>query len=296
MTIPEAAIEANARGLAAKGAGDFVAAEAAFKEAIALASDYEHPWFNVGVIYKWQARWAEAREAMESSLALQPDDNGPAWWNLGIAATATGDWSAARSAWRAYGIKIPDGDGPLDMALGRTPVRLLAEEVVWCRRIDPARAIIESIPMPESGRRHGDLLVHDGEPKGHRIANGESYSVFNELALLTASDESTFEATISAPSPEDTDDLGTRAEKAGLVFEDWTANVRMICQACSEGTPHEHAPGSAVSAWAVERRCAFAARDEAAVREVLRQWSTGRALLARLFSGRKCERIERVLQ
>lgn len=75
-----------------------------------------------------------------------------AWWNLGIAATALGEWREARTAWRACGIEIPEGDGPPDLDFGLVPVRLDPAgcgEVVWCRRIDPARAVIRNVPLPE---------------------------------------------------------------------------------------------------------------------------------------------------
>jgi hypothetical protein len=296
MATP-AAVEANLRGNDAKDAGDLPAAEAAYQEAIALAPDFEAPWFNLGVIYKWQRRWAEARHAVERSLALVPDDNQGALWNLGIVATAQGDWPTARAAWTRYGIAIPSGEGPPEMELGITPVRLANGEVVWCHRIDPARAVVASIPLPESGRRHGDLLLHDGAPHGSRKVNDHTYSVFDELALLAASNESTFRAEVVAPSPEDIAELQNDAEKLGIGFEDWTSSIEVICRACSEGTPHEHGPGATATTWSQSRKCAFAASAEESVRKVLESWASGRASHDAPFDKvhRRIDGIERLL-
>lgn len=108
----------------------------------------------------------------------------PAAWNLGIAATALGDWASARRAWTAYGITgIGDGVEEIDVDFGMAPIRLNPDraslalevqpaygntEVVWCWRRSPAHAVIASVPLPESGHRFRDVLLHDGEPKGTR--------------------------------------------------------------------------------------------------------------------------------
>ncbi len=110
--------------------------------------------------------------------------NEPAWWNLGIAATALGDWAAAQRAWAGYGIVIPRGEGPLEMGLGAVPIRIDPNgkpEVVWCARLDPARARIASVPFPESGRGCGDVLLTDGAPRGYREYRGRQVPVLNEL-------------------------------------------------------------------------------------------------------------------
>jgi hypothetical protein len=87
---------------------------------------------------------------------------------LGIAATALNNWPEARRAWNGYGLKLPAGEGPIEADLGLTPIRLNptgGRRSRLVQRIDPARAIIDSVPFPDSGHRHGDLLLHDGEPK-----------------------------------------------------------------------------------------------------------------------------------
>ena len=114
-------------------------------------------------------------EAFEGSEAaglravalLDKETGAPDWWNVGIAATALQDWPLARRAWQAYGLKVPgaaSGTGePAGMELGSAAVRLSPEgeaEVVWGRRLDPARIAVLSIPLPSSGRRWGEVVLH----------------------------------------------------------------------------------------------------------------------------------------
>ena len=61
----------------------------------------------------------------------------------------------------------------------------------------------------------------------------------------------------------------------GHEIEDWTANLKNLCKACSEGRPHEghdqELKGSAP--WNVERRVGFAAMDRDSLEGVLREWA-----------------------
>jgi hypothetical protein len=106
--------------------------------------DPSHP---LGLVRKRQRRWTESLACNLRAAALDPTDEA-AWWNAGIAATALGAWASARQAWAAFGIELPPGDGEITMRLGLTPIRLNPQsndEVVWCTRVDPARAIIHNV-------------------------------------------------------------------------------------------------------------------------------------------------------
>jgi len=262
VTTREEASRANERGNDAKEAKRLDEAEAEYLRARSLAPDFDAPWFNLGVLYKWQARWPEARSCVERALELGTENRAGALWNLGIIATAQGDWAVARRAWTEYGIDVPEGEGPIQMALGLTPVRMKVDghEVVWCDRIDPARAVVRSIPIPESGRRFGDLLLHDGAPAGHRMLGGREVAVFDELALLAPSSVHTYAVTVLAPSRAAMEKLLRAFSKASLPVEDWSDSVRLICEACSVGRPHAHdAHDEAERPWNTERRVGVAA-------------------------------------
>jgi len=94
---------------------------------------------------------------------------------LGIASTALEDWKTARQAWNHFGLELDINGIEPDLCMGRAPIRLNPDgngEVVWGRRIDPARTIIENVPLPESNHRYNDWVLNDGAPIGQRISNG----------------------------------------------------------------------------------------------------------------------------
>lgn len=272
-----AAVEANRRGIEARASGDADSAEAAYLEATRCAPEWEAPWFNLGVLYKHAHRWVESRDACRRALAIDPRSEG-ALWNLGIAATALGDWAEARAAWRGSGVDVADGDGPLEMNLGAVPIRVnpsSAPEVLWCDRIDPARAIVRSVPLPESGRRHGDLLLHDGEPKGKRLLGVREVPVFEELTVLAPSRSSTFVVEAEQPTPEDGRALEAALSARGLAAEDWTSQVRLLCKACDEGRPHAAGEAHADAPWTTSHQVGVAAVDPGPIRAALEEWAAG---------------------
>jgi len=213
-------------------------------------------------------------------LEIDPGSEG-ASWNLGIAATALGDWRAAREAWRRFGLTVPDGEGPPELELGPVPIRVDPSgeaEVVWCDRLDPARALIRSVPLPACGRRYGDLLLHDGAPRGWRELRGKEVPVFDELAVLRASDFGTFVVETEQPTPEDSLALAEAFGARELPAEDWTLQVRTLCRACSEGRPHAAGEQHAVEeAWQPRHRVGVAARAAADVHAALAGWVAGGA-------------------
>lgn len=142
---------------------DDEAALAMYGEVLALDPNRPNTHYNIGLIYKYQGRWQESFDHNSRSIALDPDDEASNW-NLAIAATALRHWQAARGAWHRLGLPVEPGDSPIEQDFGLTPVRLNPDgsgEVVWGRRIDPVRVRIESIPLPDSGYRCGDVVLHD---------------------------------------------------------------------------------------------------------------------------------------
>lgn len=262
----------------------FSAANRLYGLASQVSPEWAVPWFNLGLNAKYGGKWAESQKYNERAAALDPRME-PAWWNLGIAATINQDWPTARRAWQSYGITIPQGDGPLEMDLGSVPIRInpkTSGEVVWCQRIDPARARIFSVPFPESGHRYGDLLLTDGAPKGYRITLGKQVPVFDELAVILASDWQTFGVELTAPGPADSQDLVELAQARGLVAEDWS-DVEVLCKACSEGIPHEHEPFAPKDNWNPQRKFGIAAHENREVEGLLNAWQemkSGRAFSA----------------
>ncbi len=271
------ASRANERARKLDGLGRSSEAVAAYLQACRADPNWSVPEYNLGLLYKYQSNW---QASLEHNLrATQLDATDPAsWWNLGIAATALERWEVARSAWRGAGIAIPDGEGPLEYPCGTTPIRLDPNgdaEVVWARRIDPARAILRSIPLPDSGFRCGDVVLNDGAATGQRKLNGQDVPVFNCLALLRASQLSTWVAKVdlsaAAPGSDAVDLLEELARECELFVEDWSTSLQMLCKACSEGTAHtEHT--HALAEPGPHRRIAIAAADARQTERLLEAW------------------------
>jgi tetratricopeptide (TPR) repeat protein len=266
--VPVAARAAQERAGACIDERRFVEAIGPAEEAARLAPGWPAPWWSLTVAYKHAHRWPDVLTACDRAVVGNPDDAEGPHWNAGIAATALGDWRRARSAWTAAGITIPPGDGPITMPIGPTPIRVSVEDapdVVWCDRIDPCRARILSVPLPESQRRHGDLVLHDGEPRGTRRLGERRVSVFDELVLLEPSSFRTWAVVMRCPTRQERDALVEELEAASLVVEDWTENLQLLCTRCSLGDPsdHEH---RAPETWDPTRRLGVAARSAADLR------------------------------
>jgi tetratricopeptide (TPR) repeat protein len=230
-------VELNERGRALHDAGELDEALATYLAAAEVDPSNGHAWFNAALVAKEQRDWVRAVTFGERAASVEPDDY-PTSWNLGIAATALGQWGLARSCWRRCGIEVPEGDGPIDLELGPVPVRLNPDtrpEVVWTQRLDPARARILNVPGPGSGRRFGDVVLHDGVPVGEREHSGRMVPVFDELERLEVSPLPTLEVHVTAPSPVDVVALEDAFLSAGLAAEDWSASVRALCESCSRG-------------------------------------------------------------
>jgi hypothetical protein len=255
---------------------DFCRAERAFRRAAAASPGWSVPWYNLGLVFKRQRLWHESLECNQKALERNPSDEG-AWWNLGIAATALGDWPEARRAWIGFGVELPPGEGEILMTLGPTPIRLQpssAGEVVWCTRIDPARAVIRSVPLPETGHRYGDLLLHDGAPSGERQIHGQTVPVFDALELLRPSAYLTFEVELRAHDPDALHALFRQAADQDIGLEDW-GTIRCLCSACSYGSPgpSEHDDFIAPDRSGSPIRLMAAAPDEGRLRALLDTWT-----------------------
>lgn len=259
--------------------GDDERALSFYRQAAQADPAWAAPWYNLGLLHKYRGEWTQSLTANREAL-LRQSDHPAACWNLGIAATALRDWASARDAWRRYGLEVDEGDDAPDMPCGMAPVRLDPDgrgEVVWCDRIDPARARIRNVPLPESGHRYGDIVLNDGAPSGSRRVGEREFAVFNQLQLWQASAYSTFEVWIETAEPDSLDALAERAHRDDAQVQDWTQSVRHLCRACSLGDAgddagHAHPPLAADDGRPGARWIGLAAADESAARAMLDDW------------------------
>lgn len=243
----------------------FVAAVDPAAQACRLRPAWKKAWWNYAVALKHAGRWAECLEACERAIALDPASSDGMHWNAGIAATALGDWSRARAAWTAFGISVPPGDGPPEMDIGAAGVRVSLDdhpEVIYGKRLDPCRVQVATVPLPESKHRFGDIVLHDGEPRGTRTLGDGQIDVFDELVLLKPSPYGTWRVRARCHTPEERDELVARFDDVDGAIEDWTESVHYLCAQCSLGQPHEHHDTAKDDGWSTERELGLALRNE----------------------------------
>jgi hypothetical protein len=274
--------------MALEAAGDTGRALEKYFRALQLDPARPTTHYNIGLVHKYRRQWPESFRHNSRAVELQPDDEA-ANWNLAIAATALRDWETARRVWRRLALPIEEGSGPIEADFGVTPVRLRPEdsaEVVWAQRVDPVRARILSIPYPDSGFRHGDVVLHDSAAVGYRMLGESERPVFNVFELFQPSSHSTYEAELRVCGPQDLESLQAICGELGVELEDWTTSVRTLCRQCSEGRPHEKHAHVQEQAWEDRHLVGLAAGDEGAVRQALERWGN---------AGRSVERLELAL-
>ena len=221
--------------------GDDEKAIAIYEDILSQREDWSAPHFNLGLIYKYQCDWEKSYYHNNRAVELDTDHQGSRW-NLGIAATMLGDWKVARQCWNVFGMNYEIIDEDTAGNLGISPIRINPDgedETVWATRICPARAVINSIPLPESDHCFKDMVLNDGAPNGYRLSDGKEYAVFNEIQHLTSSIYRTFSIKCKSLNENDFNILRERCNAADIAVENWTTGLRLLCRQCSEGRPHE---------------------------------------------------------
>ncbi|AWH18221.1 hypothetical protein C1922_13390 [Stenotrophomonas sp. ZAC14D2_NAIMI4_7] len=279
----------EARAYAAFDDGDLRDAANLFGELVEQTPGIPHLHYMRGLAHKYLRDWhASLRDNLQSEQRRDAFDEATAW-NAAIAATGAGDWAEARRQWNRCGITLPEGEGPIEGNFGVACVRLAPwsdAEVVYMTRIDPVRARIDNVPLPESGFRFGDIVLHDGASTGHRTYGRQDVPVFNAMQRLQWSDMATFTVFVRCDSADDIAALEAMTLPGIGMVEDWTANIRRLCRRCSYGTPHQHdneATPDDDGTWKRERDLGIAAQGRAAVEKLLATWAAagpGRVLEA----------------
>ena len=166
-------------------AGDLQTAADKFAELAKVHPDNAQYRYMLGLAAKYRMDWALSLQANLAAIACAPEFDEAAHWNAAIAATALHDWQTARQLWAACGIPLPEGEGEIETDFGTAVLRLnpwADGECVYARRIDPCRSRIVNVPLPESGYRMGDIVLHDGASTGRRAdGQGGEVLVFNAL-------------------------------------------------------------------------------------------------------------------
>lgn len=271
--------ELHKRAYAAMDGGDLQSASESFDLLLQMEPNDRFYHYMQGLARKYSFAWCESLVHNLRAIELSAEFGQAEHWNAAIAATALGDWAQVRRLWKACGIEIPEGEGPIDDNFGVAVVRLNpwnGGETVFVRRIDPVRARLLNVPLPESGHRFGDIVLHDGAKTGSRYDGDQQVPVFNELARLIPSDFQTFVVFVSCSRPEDIRELLESSVPGIGYVEDWTESVRYYCMRCSYGTTHRHDHDNE-DEWQRDRNLGIAAQSRASVDKLLQAWkSAGR--------------------
>lgn len=270
------------RACAAFDAGDLCSARDMFQTLLAHGPEHAALHVMLGCIAKYRRDWIASRHHSLRALSLHdnPADAKDAHWNAAIAAIALGERDAARPHWAACGIEVTTGDGGMERAFGVAALRLDAwgrGEIVFARRIDPLRACIIDVPLPESGYRHGDMVLHDAPPTGERRFHQSRVPVFNVLQRLQVSAFPTFAVSVRCAGRDALAELfDLRVPGIGAI-EDWSNRVADHRPHGSDGATDER---DASAHTAIDRphasqsrhRLGVAAQGRASVQRLLDRW------------------------
>ena len=263
-------------------AGGLRAADDAFARVIERQPDDAALHYMRGLACKYLRDWSASLQHNLRAQALETEFDPASAWNAAIAATGCGDWEQARRQWSRCGIEIAAGEGPINADFGIACVRLnpwADGETVFVQRIDPVRARLLNVPLPESGHRFADIVLHDGASTGTRWSGEADVPVFNALQRLEPSDHRTFAVFIQCPDADALEQL-QQATLPGIGYvEDWTLSIRHLCLRCSYGAPHTHERDdtgldeAGNDDWHTERNLGIGAQGRAAVMRLLGDWA-----------------------
>jgi hypothetical protein len=271
--LPTAELENLAYKAVERGA--LARASLYFGELLQRYPDLAHFHYMQGLIQKYQRNWWSCLRHNLLSQSLSKSFDEACAWNAGIAATAIRDWTEARRQWARCAIDLPDGDGPIAADLGVVGIRLNAwadSETLFAERLDPVRARLANIPLPESGHRLGDIVLHDGAPAGELRLGGGTVPIFNALERWQPSLSKTFTARVSCPDPADLVPLLASKAPGIIDIEDWTASVVFVCSDRNADVPRADDVRPHEREWQPQRQIGIAARSFRAVEAALAGW------------------------
>jgi tetratricopeptide (TPR) repeat protein len=270
-------LELQQRAGAAYEAGRLHEAAQLYRRLVELRPEGDAFHFRLGLVHKYLREWPASLRHNLETLALSGEHDEGSSWNAGIAATALGDWHEARRQWHACGIDIDPGEGPIEENFGPIGLRLnpwRGRETVFALRIDPARGRIANVPLPSSGHRYGDVVLHDGAQVGEREYLGHTVPVFNALQRLEPSGFASVTAFVGCDSEDELEELHELDEPGVVLVEDWTLALGPTCLRCDYAIPHEHRRHEAGKAggWNPDRTLGIAATDKESARALVEAW------------------------
>ncbi len=254
--------------------GDVYNAVKLYKKVIRLAPQWCPPYIQLSTIYRDRADWKTCLYYTQKSLQLDPEGR-QAWLNQGLASTALKKWRTARQAWNRLGYEFRESDQSTDFDLGSVAIYLnprTQPEVVWARRIDPARAVVLSIPQPSSGHRYQDIVLFDPSSEGAQVVGAQKWPAYREIQLLKSSPYKTFTVELLEVTQHQVDLLARLCIQERVGFDNWSAATHLFLPPSFRDQPefHLHPLPHAVGQSPV--LVALAAKSERPLERALHNW------------------------
>ena len=254
--------------------GDVYTAVKICKKLVRTQPDWSKPYVQLGAIYKDRADWKTCLHYTLKALQFDPE-NSQALLNLGLAYTAQKKWKAARQIWNRLGYDFKETDRAPDFDLGLVAIYYPFDkqtEVLWARRIDPARAVILSIPQPGAGRRYGDTVLFDPGAEAAQAAGTKKHRAYRELQILKSSAFKTFTVELPETTLGHLDTLAKLCAEEGIGFDNWSAAAQLYLPPSKRENPEFHLhpfPREAAPHTAI---VALASKNQRTLLRVLRNW------------------------
>lgn len=248
--------------------GDIYHAVKVYKKAGRTNPNWGRPFFRLSLIYKERKEWKPTFHY--SKKAVECDEgNKEAWWNLSLAATVLQHWKTRQEAWTKL--------GHTRQAIKMLPIELTARnfrEVVWARQIDLVRARIESIPHPFSGRRYGEVILHECKSAGNMVMGTKTIPIYKEVQRLERSFFDTYSVLLHTDKSSDIDLLDKLCLDADLGFDNWSNTNELHLNKQRSATPEYYMKNFFEGA-APEQNyhvIGIASKKDADVLEVMEAW------------------------
>ncbi|MBK7475000.1 MAG: hypothetical protein IPI11_02880 [Haliscomenobacter sp.] len=95
-------------------------------------------------------------------------------------------------------------------------------ELTWAKTLDPVRAMLFSIPHPDSDFQYRDIVLFDREQVGINISGKRKVPVFSVLGRIKRSFFQTFTCVLHQTTAQSIQRLEALCADAGIGFEIWT--------------------------------------------------------------------------
>ena len=254
--------------------GDAYTAVKLYKKAMRLDPVWAQPYIQLGALYKDRTEWKTCLHYTNKGLQLDGEDKN-AWNNLGLAATALKKWKTARQAWNRMGYEFKETDQSPDFDLGAIALYLnphTRPEVVWARRLDPARAVVLSIPQPGGGQRYQDTVLFDPASEGTQVVGARRWPAYRALQVLKSSPFKTFSVELERVTLAQVDVLANLCAQENIGFDNWSATTHLYLPPAFQEKPEFHLHPLPREADARDMVVGMAAKSFRSLHRALRNW------------------------